>query len=168
MTIKCSNLTFDARLMFLSVHNGFNCVRAEVACAFLERTPCMEPSSDTTDPRHCKLDTGLSVCLILMSEMLLLLVICFVFSALISIPYVQKVESSLSIRLASSIYSPVSPSMLSTKWRLVIILPPMLTVPLWSIVWMPCGGQACLAARICCIWQTQGALKLLSLLSMLQ
>ena len=61
-----------------------------------------------------------------------LFIISLVFSALISMPYDVDVFSRCSTKLASSCSSPAKPSMSSAKRRLVIVLPPMLTVPWWS------------------------------------
>ena len=41
--------------MLLSIQMGFSFVRAAVACAILERTSGLEPSSETTAPRYLKL-----------------------------------------------------------------------------------------------------------------
>ena len=57
--------------------------------------------------------------------------ISLVFSALISMPYDVDVFSRRSTKLTSSCSSPAKPSMSSAKRRLLIVLPPMLTVPWW-------------------------------------
>ena len=51
------SFTFDPRDMLLSLQIGFSFVRAAVACAILERTSGLEPSSETTAPRYLKLVT---------------------------------------------------------------------------------------------------------------
>ena len=51
------SFTFDPRDMLLSLQMGFSFVRAAVACAILERTSGLEPSSETTAPRYLKLVT---------------------------------------------------------------------------------------------------------------
>ena len=55
MTRERISFTFDPRDMLLSLQMGFSFVRAAVACAILERTSGLEPSSDTTAPRYLKL-----------------------------------------------------------------------------------------------------------------
>ena len=56
------SLTVDPRDVLLSLQNGFNFVRAAVACAILERIIGLEPSSETTAPRYSKLVTVPSFC----------------------------------------------------------------------------------------------------------
>ena len=51
------SFTFDPRDMLLSLQMGFSFVRSAVACAILERTSGLEPSSETTAPRYLKLVT---------------------------------------------------------------------------------------------------------------
>ena len=62
MTRERISLTFDPRDMLLSLQLGFSFVRAAVACAILERTSGLEPSSETTAPRHLKLVTEPNFC----------------------------------------------------------------------------------------------------------
>ena len=57
MTRERNSFTFDLRDMLLSLQKGFSFVRAVVACAILERTSGLEPSSETTAPRYLKLVT---------------------------------------------------------------------------------------------------------------
>ena len=57
MTRERISFTFDPRDMLLSLQMGFSFVRAAVACAILERTSGLEPSSETTAPRYLKLVT---------------------------------------------------------------------------------------------------------------
>ena len=45
--------TFNPRDMFLSLQMGFSFERAAVACAILEQTSGLEPSSEKTAPRYC-------------------------------------------------------------------------------------------------------------------
>ena len=59
----------------------------------------------------------------------MLLVFSFVFSALISMSYAPETLSKLLTELISSVLVPVVQSMSSANLRLVIILPPLLTVP---------------------------------------
>ena len=50
------SFTFDPRDMLLSLQIGFSFVKAAVACAILERTSGLEPSSETTALRYLKLE----------------------------------------------------------------------------------------------------------------
>ena len=126
------SFTFDPRDMLLSLQMGFSFVRAAVACAILERTSGLEPSSETTAPRYFKLVTVPNFCpftFISLWMPLALFVISLVFSALISILYLVHVLSRLSTRAFSSCSSSARASMSSANRRLVIFLPPMLTFP---------------------------------------
>ena len=110
MTRECISFTSDPRDMLLSLQMGFSFVRAAVACAILERTSGLEPSSETTAPRYLKLVTVPNFCpftFISLWMPLALFVISLVFSALISILYLVQVLSRLSTR-ASSVLSPNS------------------------------------------------------------
>ena len=83
----------------------FSFVRAAVACAILERTSGLEPSSETTAPRYLKLVTVPNFCPLTFISLwmsLVLFVISLVFSALISILYLVQVLSRLSTRASSS------------------------------------------------------------------
>ena len=62
MTKERISFTFDPRDMLLSLQMGFSFVRAAVACAILERTSGLEPSSETTAPRYLKLVTVPNFC----------------------------------------------------------------------------------------------------------
>ena len=111
---------------------GFSFVRAAVACAILERTSGLEPSSETTAPRYLKLVTVPNYCpftFISLWMPLALFVISLVFSALISILYLVQVLSRRSTRASSSCSSSARASMSSANRRLVIFLPSMLTFP---------------------------------------
>ena len=132
MTRERISLTFDPREMLLSLQIGFSFVRAAVACAILERTSGLEPSSETTARRYLKLVTVPNVCpftSIYRWMPLALFAISLVFSALISILYLVQVLSRLSTRASSSCSSSARVSMSSANRRLVIFLPPMLTFP---------------------------------------
>ena len=132
MTRERISFTFDPRDMLLSLQMGFSFVRAAVACAILERTSGLEPSSETTAPRYLKLVTVPNFChftFISLWMPLALFVISLVFSALISILYLVQVLSRLSTRASSSCSSSARASMSSANRRLVIFLPPMLTFP---------------------------------------
>ena len=94
MTRERISFTFDPRDMLLSLQMGFSFVRAAVACAILERTSGLEPSSETTAPRYLKLVTEPNFCpfsFISLWLPLALFVINLVFSALISILYLVQV-----------------------------------------------------------------------------
>ena len=87
--------TFDARDMFLSHQMGLRFVRAAVACAILERTSGLEPSSETTAPRYLKLFAVPNFCSFTFISLwmpLALSVISLVFSALIAILYLMHVK----------------------------------------------------------------------------
>ena len=122
----------ELREILLSLQTGFNLVNAAVAGAILESISGLEPSSVTTEPRYLKLVTVSSFCpftLISVLMPLVLFVISLVFSALISMPEVLEALSRRSTNFASSSSSPAKPSMSSAKQRLVIAVPPALTVP---------------------------------------
>ena len=134
MTRECISFTFDPRDMLLSLQMGFSIVRAAVACAILEGTSSLEPSSETTAPRYMyfKLVTVPNFCpftCIFLWMPFALFVISLVFSALISILYLVQVLLRLSTRASSSCSSSARASMSSANRRLVIFLPPMLTFP---------------------------------------
>ena len=132
MTREHISFTFDPRDMLLSLQMGFSFIRAAVACAILERTSGLEPSSETTAPRYLKLVTVPNFCpftFICLWMPLALFVINSVFSALIYILYLVQVLSRLSTRAFSSCSSSARASILSANRRLVIFLPPMLTFP---------------------------------------
>ena len=116
MTIERISLIFDPRDMLLSLQMGFSLVRAAVACAILERTSGVEPSSETTAPRYLKLVTVPNFCPFIFISLwmpLALFVISLVFSALISILYLVQVLSRLSTRASSSCSSSARASMSS-------------------------------------------------------
>ena len=126
------SFTFDPRDMLLSLQIGFSFVRAAVACAILERTSGLKPSSETTTPRYLKLVPVPNFCpftFISRRMPLALFVISLVFSALISILYLEQVLSRLSTRASSSCSSSARASVSSANRRLVIFQPPMLTFP---------------------------------------
>ena len=116
MTRERISFTFDPRDMLLSLQMGFSFVRAAVACAVLERTSGLEPSSETTAPSYLKRVTGPNFCpftCISLWMPLTLFVIGLVFSALISILYLVQVFSRLFIRASSSCSSSARASMSS-------------------------------------------------------
>ena len=132
MTRERISFTFDPKDMLLSLQMGFSFVRAAVACAILERTSGLEPSSETTAPRYLKLVTVPNFCTFTCISHwmpLALFVISLVFSALISILYLVQVLLRLSTRSSSSCCSSARASMSSANRRLLIFLPPMLTFP---------------------------------------
>ena len=135
MNKECINFTFDPRGMLLSVQTVFIFVRAEVACAFHERTSGFEPSSETTVLRDLKLDAVPSFYLFILIGTwmpLALFVIISVFSALISTLYLVQVLSSLLTRPSGFWSSSARALVSSTNRRLVMSLPPMITFPLCS------------------------------------
>ena len=126
------SLIFELTVMFQLFHKGFNLVSAAVVCAILASISGLEPSSVIIHPKYLKLFTVSSLCPLTLTYVLLpcvLFIISLVFSALISMPYDVDVFSKRSTKLASSCSSPAKPSTSSAKRRLVIVLPPMLTVP---------------------------------------
>ena len=132
MTRARISLTLELSWMLLSFHILFNLVMAAVACAVLARISGFEPSSEITDPRHLKVGTVSCVwSLILMSFCmpLGLLVITLVLSVFISMSYFMEAVSKHSASASSSSSPPTSPSMSSANRKLVMVLPPMLTVP---------------------------------------
>ena len=110
--------------MLMSIQTGFNLVNAAVVCAVLESITGLEPSSDTTEARYLK---PLSVYFDLLVMPLLLFVINLTFSVLIFMPEATETLSTHSTNFAGS-SSSAKPSMSSVKRRLVIGLPPVLTV----------------------------------------
>ena len=132
MTRERISFIFDPRDMLSSLQMGFSFVRAALACAILERTSGLEPSSETTAPRYLKLVTVPSVCsltFIIFWIPFALFVINLVFSALISILYLVQVSSIRSTRASYPCFSSARTSMPSANRRLVMFLPPMITFP---------------------------------------
>ena len=126
------SLIFELREICLSNQMVFSLASAAVVCAILVSTSGLEPWSVTTAPRYLKLSTSSNFSPLTLLSMLMpfaLLVISLVFSALISMPKVAEVLSRRSTREASSSSFPARSSMSSAKRKLVIVLPPMLTVP---------------------------------------
>ena len=118
MTRERISFTFDPRDMLLFLQMGFSFVRAAVACAILERTSGLEPSSETTAPRYLKLVTVPNFCPVTLISLWLsfaLFVTSLVFSALIYNLYLVHVLSRLSIRASSSCSSSARASMSSAK-----------------------------------------------------
>ena len=62
MTRKRISFTFDPRDMLVSLQMGFSFVRVAMACAILERTSGLEPSSEITTSMYLKLVTVPSFC----------------------------------------------------------------------------------------------------------
>ena len=132
---SASDVFLELREIILSFQTGLNLVNAAVVCAILESMSGLEPSSVITQPRYLKLVTVSSFSpftLISVLMPLVLFVISLVFSALISTPQAVEALSRHPINFASSSSSPAKPSMSSAKRRLVIVLPPKLTVHSWS------------------------------------
>ena len=112
MTRERISFTFDPRDMLISLQMGFSFVRAAVACAVLERSSGLEPSSETT-ARSKVLEACYSAQLLPLTSSslwmpLALFFIRLVFSALISILYPEQVLSRLSTRASSSCCSSAS------------------------------------------------------------
>ena len=132
MTREGISFTFDPRDVLLFLHIGFSFVRAAVVCAILERTAGIEPSSETNAPRYLKLVTVPSFCRLTLISLwmpLALLVISFVFSALITILYLVQVLSRLSTRASSFCSSSAKASKSSANRILIIVLSSLLTFP---------------------------------------
>ena len=135
MTKKCNSLIFELRFMFLSSQMILSFVSAAMVWAILECISGIDSSSVTMTPKYLTLWTVFSfspLSLMLLLMPLVLLVINLVFSALICMLYAVQVLSRCSTRLANSNYEPTRPSMSSEKRTFEIVLPPMLTVDLWS------------------------------------
>ena len=123
----------ELREILMSFKTGFNLVSVAVVCAILEHISGLESSSVITEPRYLKLATVSSFCPFTFLSLLMplvLFVINLVFSALISMPWAVEALSRRSTNFASSSSSSAKLSMSSAKRRLVIALPPMLTLPL--------------------------------------
>ena len=132
MTREHTSFTFDPKDLLFSLQIGLSFVTAAASCAIHEWIFGFEPSSETIAPRYLKLVTVHSFCPVTLISLLIplaLLVISFVFSALISILYLMQVLSRLSNRPYSSCSSLARASMSSAYRRLVINLPSMLTFP---------------------------------------
>ena len=131
MTRECIRRILEILLLF---QTGFNLINAAVVCypgeylrlrtlisyngaQVLEACDCLKLLSIYFD--RCVDATGVVISLVL--------------SALTSLPYSYNVEalSRHSTNFASSSSSPAKakPWLSSAKWRLVIVLPPMLAVP---------------------------------------
>ena len=72
-----TSYTSELREIHLSFESGFNLVNAAVACAILQNTSGLEPSSVITEPRYLKLVTVLSFCPFTLVSVLMLLVLFF-------------------------------------------------------------------------------------------
>ena len=130
MTRERISFTFDQSEMLLLLQMGFSFVRTAVACAILERTSGLEPSSETT-PRYLKLVKVPNFCLLTFISLWMptaLFDISNNFSALISILYLVHVLSRLSTRASSSCSASARASMSSANRKMIIFLPPMLTL----------------------------------------
>ena len=122
----------ELREILLSFQTGFCLVNAAVVCAILESISGLELSAFITEPRYLKLVIVARFCLFTFISVLMplaLLVISLVLLALISMPSAVEAVSRHSTYFASSSSSPAKPSMSSGKRRLVIVLPPVLTLP---------------------------------------
>ena len=136
MTRERISLIFELSAIFLSFQMVLSLASAAVAWAILARISGLDPSSVMIAPRYLNRLTQSSFSpLTLMSVLkpLVLFVISLVFSALICMPKAVEVLSMRSTNSASSSSLPARPSMSSAKRKFVIFLPPMLTVPSWSL-----------------------------------
>ena len=116
------------REILLSIQTGFSLVSAAVVFAILESISGLEPSSVITEPRYLKLVTASSFCpFTLISVLMPLVLFCHQLSLLST--DLHAVGCGGLTNFARSSSSPAKPSMSSAKRRLVIVLPPMLTVP---------------------------------------
>ena len=135
MTRERNSLIFELRSMFLLSEMILSFVSAAMVWAILECISGTDPSSVTMALKYLKLwmvssFSPLTLMLLLMP--LMLLVINLVFSALICMPYAVEVSSRRSTKLANSHSEPARPSVSSAQRKFWIVLPPMLTVDLWS------------------------------------
>ena len=130
MTRERISFTFDPRDMLLFLLIGFSFIKAEVACSILERTPCLDPSSETTALRYLKCVTVPSFCPFYLDLPLDVIgAVCHQFSLLSTdlhlIPCARLAR--LSTRASSSCSTSARASLSSANCRYVIFLPPMLT-----------------------------------------
>ena len=136
MTRDCISLIFELSALFLSFQMVLSLASAAVAWAILANISGLDLSSAIIAPRYLNRLTQSSFSpLTLMSVLkpLVLLVISLVFSALICMPKAVEVLSRRSTKSASSSSLPARPSMSSAKRKFVVFLPPVLTVPSWSL-----------------------------------
>ena len=130
MTRERISRILELREILLSIQTGFSLVNAAVVGAILESISGLEPPSLRTEPRYFKLVTVSSVC-----------PFTFVVCHQLGLPGTDlhavgcggfvsaKVGCGGSAKFTSPSSSPAKPSMSSAKRRLVIVLPPMLTMP---------------------------------------
>ena len=124
--------TETVREILLSFQTGFSLISAAVVCAILESVSGLEPSSVMTEPRYLKVVAVSSFCLFtLISVLMPLVVVCHQLGLLGTDLHAVGCGGFVEThnRFASSSSSPARPSMSSTKRKLVIVQPPMLTVP---------------------------------------
>ena len=118
------SLIFELREICLSLQMVFSLASVAAVCAILDSTSGLEPWSVTTAAGYLKLSTSSNLSRWFWCQ-------CWYHSR-----YWSSVWSSLHWfpcqSLASSSSFPARPSMSSAKRKLVIVLPPMLTVPWWS------------------------------------
>ena len=134
MTRERISFTFDPRDTLLSLQMGFSFVRAAVACAILERTSGLKPTSETTASEYLKLVTMPSFCPFYFYLTLDVIgAVCHQFGLfgtdLQLTPGLVQVLSRLSARASSSCSSSARASFSSANRRLVIFLPPRLIFP---------------------------------------
>ena len=123
ITRERTSFTFDPIDMLLSLQMGFSFVRAAVACAIIERTSGLEPSSETTTPRY--LELLLPFYLYLSRDAIG--AVCHHFGLLRT--DLHLIPCAVFFEIYSFCFFSAKASMSLAKRRLVIFLPPMLTFP---------------------------------------
>ena len=130
MTRERISRILELREILLSFQTGLSLVNTAIVHAILESISGLEPSSVITEPKYLKLVTVklLSIHFDLCVDATG--VVCHQLGLLGTDLHAVGVEalSRRSNKSASSSSSPAQPSMSSAKRRLVIVLPPMLTV----------------------------------------
>ena len=126
VTRECISHSLELREMLLSLQTGFNLVSAAIVCATLKRISGLEPFSDTTEPRYLKFVTVSSFCPFTLITLLMSLSLFDV--AVAVVVHLGLLGTDLHSTNFASSSSPAKPSMLAAKRRLIIVLPPVLTV----------------------------------------
>ena len=116
----------ELREILLSIQTAFSLVNAAVVCAILD-------SISGLNPHQLLLSPGIWSLWLSQPSVHSLWSLCWCHWCCLSSAWSSRHWSPCHRlwRLCSS-SSPAKPSMSSAKWRLVIVLPPMLTVPSWS------------------------------------
>ena len=121
---------FEPREMLLSFQTGFSIVNVTVVRAIQESISGLEPSSDKIEPRYSKLVTISSFCpfhLLVDAACVVCHQLCLLYAHIPAVGSGGFVETLSNSARSSS--STAEPSMSLAQLRLVIVLPPMLTVP---------------------------------------